>query len=1148
VGKIVLVLHILLVISILTSIQPVVVSESQPVYVAFIWHYHQPWYYSPDGTYFVLPWVRMHSVGNYYKMAYILSKYPDVKVTFTFSGSLLYQLEDYVSTGRMDSYQILAYKVANNESLTAQDIYDMIRIPGGFFDINWNRFVNVIPRYAELRNAAQSAFQICSAQPLTQQEFITCVANQFTLGNYSSQRVIDLAVLFNLFWIDPQVAREQYPQVYQLMQRAQSSATPMFTRDDLKLVLSVQRDIMSKITGIYRDLVARGQAELIPVPYSHPLAPLIADFGWSSDLAAHVARSLELFKTYFNYTPIGVWPAEQAVNDYVLQVFAASNLTWTVTDQSILAATGVDASSVDNYGVPWYADYNRSRIYVFFRNTDISNLISFQYSVWSTDSAVNDLVNRIKAAASTASGPRIIVIALDGENPWENYVNFGDDFLNKLYSTLEQLQSQGVVKTITPGEFVKLFPNTARELPLKQYQYFDLAGRDISNIPPDSYGDGYSMLPTKTVTGRIPEGSWGGNLAMWIGDRQENVAWMWLAKARSDILSKLGVSSLVDAMSVNKDVVEYLLRAEASDWWWWYGGETGSPQTFDPIFKGFLRQAYLLAGLTPPAYLNVTAYPDGQPVGYLNPNVPKPVSGNVLNNKLADWSSLASNGTGLVMPVEPRVVDYAYVAVDANNLYLAAHFTPSSTGGSAIFYMPSPKVSLSPYSPGYNVYPENSTADLGVYLVYAVRVDQATGQATVLEADGRGGWVKLGSASSNVVQDNGTLVNVVVPWSMLNFTQGDKVYITVASYSRGQLVGSATRLGLVYLVQVPRGGVGGAVVFDMKDPVGDDDGPGGYVYPKANVFAKGVFDLTEFKVVDAGDKLVFIVTLANLGGNPWNGPNGWSLQYVHIYIHTTMSGGRTDTYGLNVNLSADSAWHIALLLVPGWGTDPVPKGERAALYYYNDTVVVQDTGGFRVYADPTSNSIIAEVPKSMLFDLSNINQWRFAVAVTSYDGFSSTKVRAFSVDAEQWVCGTGGKYALAVAKGVAPFVFDILAPTAQDQYTMLNSFDPNTGKLATIVGFGPSYTTYTPPTATTTTTTTTTTTPPVTTTATTTTTTSTTTTTTATPTTTTPPATTTTTTATPTTQPQGVSTELVIIIIIVVVVLAVAVVLGFKVK
>ncbi len=256
-------------------------------------------------------------------------------------------------------------------------------------------------------------------------------------------------------------------------------------------------------------------------------------------------------------------------------------------------------------------------------------------------------------------------------------------------------------------------------------------------------------------------------------------------------------------------------------------------------------------------------------------------------------------------------------------------------------------------------------------------------------------------------------------------------------------------------------------LISVSDPTGDDKGPGYYGYPGNNVFKPGVFDMTGFEVVDAGDKLVFKVYFKDLGGNPWNGPNGFCLQYVHIYVHTTMTGvpARLDTLGLNVVLRSDYAWHFALLLAPGWEESPVPVGQRAALYYANGTIVVQDDV-FRVYADTNENAVVAEVSKSLIPDLDNIAQWSIVVAVASYDGFGPMRVRPVGVAGGEWVLN-GTRYATpeqakkiapAIAAGIEPRVLDlaVYSPdypegvSAETQYKWLDSFDVENKLLATI--------------------------------------------------------------------------------------------------
>lgn len=1031
-------------------------AEGQKIYVAIIWHYHQPWYYSPDESNFTLPWVRMHSIGNYYKMAYILDKYyPEVKVTFTFSGSLLMQILDYVENGKMDTREALSWKVVNG-TVTKEDVYQMLRIPGGFFDINWARIVNRSPRYRELRDLAQKLNSECLRVARTSEELIDCIVNGFTGGNLLNQTVIDLATLFNLLWIDPQVAREEYPRIYGLMEKAYSEKYPTFTVDDLKSVLETHRCIMKKIIPTYKLLVAKGRVELIPVPYGHPIAPLLTSMGMEEDLEHHVRRSIEVFKQHFNYTPRGVWPAEQAVNEYAVKVFRKAGILWTVTDSTVLSQAGVDVGSIENLGVPWYIDFPEGRIYVFFRETEISNLISFQYSGWDQEAAVGDLVRRLVDYGMKAGGPRLVVIALDGENPWEHYPEFGTIFLNKLYSKLSELQKQGIVETITPGEFVEKFPNVARSLPEREYRYLDLLGKDVADLPKNKYGDAYGELPRRAVRARLPEGSWGGDLSIWIGHRQENVAWMWLLKAREDVMRALDVKSFNELYAKKPEAAEYIMRAQTSCWYWWYGGDGGgSPAPFDPLFKAFLARAYELAGLTPPDYLRVYAYPDGTPRGVINLIPPTLLDKQlVIDGVLEDtWKLLVTEGKAVEILVG-KLVDAAYVSIDRQKIYMALLIRVAKLENIKVaVYFATPSASASPFKRDYLIYPRNATVDLAIHLSRELLIDPVAKKASVSKVV-NGTWtlgkeypIAVGSSQDSYV------LELSVEIDALELARGEHAYFVIAVYSGGSLVEWSSRLDLAHQLYIPETPVEviGKVVLDLRDPEGDDNGPGGFEYPQNPVFKKGVFDLVRFMVIDAGDKISMKFYFATLGGNPWGGPNGWSLQQIHVYIKTALPAeGKYEAIALNIDI--EHGWHMALLVGPGWGTEPLPNGERTALYYYDkESPLVQD-GIIKAYADLVENAIVVEISKDVLYDLENIMKWIFVVAVTSHDGYGTNKIRPFTTTKGEWNVYVPPEYAMAILNQVLPFVLDILAPTSEEQYAMLRSFGAEKGIRARVRG------------------------------------------------------------------------------------------------
>ncbi len=228
-------------------------------------------------------------------------------------------------------------------------------------------------------------------------------------------------------------------------------------------------------------------------------------------------------------------------------------------------------------------------------------------------------------------------------------------------------------------------------------------------------------------------------------------------------------------------------------------------------------------------------------------------------------------------------------------------------------------------------------------------------------------------------------------------------------------------------------------VVEIKDPEGDDHGPGTYTYPTDKVFSqKGLFDLTDVKIKEGTTKYVIEFYFKNLGGNPWNGPNGFSLQIIEAYFDFK-EGGSTKAIkeakngpGSNVQLDPKHPWDAAIRVF-GWGSKLfLPNGK---------------TVDIKAKADLDKNVIIVEIPKDYL----KINEDTYmSVLVGSQDGFGIDNWRAVAPKAEQWKIG--GADAQAVINNVAPRVMDLLVPAGfkPTQEEQLKSYDAKAGKLATV--------------------------------------------------------------------------------------------------
>ena len=107
-----------------------------PLYVALIWHHHQPAYFAngvlgtASGSY-QLPGVRLHGSKDYAGLMRLLSRYPLLHQTVSFSPCLLEQLQDYANGTAIDRHWALTLTPV--EQLTQAKKIDILQ---QFFDAN----------------------------------------------------------------------------------------------------------------------------------------------------------------------------------------------------------------------------------------------------------------------------------------------------------------------------------------------------------------------------------------------------------------------------------------------------------------------------------------------------------------------------------------------------------------------------------------------------------------------------------------------------------------------------------------------------------------------------------------------------------------------------------------------------------------------------------------------------------------------------------------------------------------------------------------------------------------------------------------------------------------------------------------------------
>ena len=521
--------------------------------VAIIWHMHQPYYKHPQTSEFVLPWVRLHASKDYLHMARLLQEFPGVRANFTMVPSLRDQLDDY-ARGADDEDARLTMRTVEG-ALGQDEKRHMLR---RFFSIHHG---NVIHQHQEYLRLLQLAMAVGGREELLSDDYF-----------------IDLSLWFNLAWIDPDDIRSD-ARLEELRTKARR-----FTREDVRYVIGRQRFMASGVPHLYHRLQRDGQVEILTTPYYHPILPLIIDsniaarsdpqailpdppFQFDEDAAYQLEEAVNSHRRAFGSRPRGLWPSEGSVSPEVADAIAGAGLEWFASDEGVLARSiGVELHR-DEIGAlvePWhlYRPYKlRHGGAAIFRDHVLSDRIGFAYGQMSPHDAVGDFLWKLERARERLpedGGPWLATIILDGENAWEGYPNNGNDFLRRLYGSLE---ADDRFETVCVSDFLDRNPPRV-ELPA------------------------------------LHSGSWiDGNYRVWIGEPTHARAWSALERTRRFAQRQWGGIREMPA-SVRKA----LLVAEGSDWFWWYSSRNSSPEdaVFDQLFRANLEVVWWYAGSEPP--------------------------------------------------------------------------------------------------------------------------------------------------------------------------------------------------------------------------------------------------------------------------------------------------------------------------------------------------------------------------------------------------------------------------------------------------------------------------------------------------------------------------------------------------------------------
>ncbi|MFZ5481444.1 MAG: glycoside hydrolase [Myxococcota bacterium] len=466
--------------------------------LSILLHMHQPDYRDPRTRAPSMPWVRLHATRGYRDVP-VWARETGARVTVNLVPSLIDQWEHY-ARGGTDPWLVLARRPA--DTLEAHEREWLLE---RFFAGHEGIFHWFAP-FGELRARRRAG------------------------AVFDDTEVRDVIVWSNLAWFGWSAIRD-YPVLAELRRKGRG-----FTEAEKDAVLDLQHACVQQLAGLYR-----GLPEVSATPYYHPILPLLVNtaharrclpevpdpgFAFPEDARAQLVRGKARVEAWAGRAVEGLWPSEGSVSPEVAELAADAGFRWLATDQHVLERS--ERGGGDHRGA-----WQLGRMRALFRDHALSDRIGFLYAGWRGEEAAADLVRR--------AGNAPVMLALDGENPWEAYPDAGEAFLHAL--------ARAPLRTC--GEM-------ARDTPVGSVR-------------------------------RVHTGSWiNADFSIWIGHAEDRAAWVLLAEARRAWEAKGRPAAAAD----------HLYAAQGSDWFWWYGEEFSTPFSgeFDRLFRAHLAAAWEAMG------------------------------------------------------------------------------------------------------------------------------------------------------------------------------------------------------------------------------------------------------------------------------------------------------------------------------------------------------------------------------------------------------------------------------------------------------------------------------------------------------------------------------------------------------------------------
>ena len=1068
-----------------------------PIRLNIIFNDHQPLYAPVGYGYWLLPWTAVH-LEEYAEQALIIHMYPSVNITYSLSGSLLFQIEAIAHGFYNNSYLKAAFIPVsqwNNSLYTEISVYNDGFLSSFAPPYQWN--TTTLRDVLEFDLAFNSPLWVYSAGTPASGLYKSLLALEQAGKVLNNSALTDALAEFFLWSVSYPIISGtlgvQYMNttLYSLYNQTSFSIGNIVT---IMHYYPVEANLT--ISAFKSDMLLNstlsGNVELLTTPFDHPILPLlllnnwtgaggnaIMKGIWSNDTLAQLNIGKQIFYDAFGQNPVGLWSPEQAVSGAIVPFLNQTGYVWTSTADSTLAETGIStpssigptAQQMENLYQPYTVVQNGTSVSMVFRDSTLSNDWGFNYgnlaSTQGSWAPVGSLMSYLKNIYSTV--PRAdhsnitVTVALDGEN-WMFMSPFPMDavpFLKDLYLGLQQNSSW--LKTVTMQQYLA---GPHKTMPV------------ITNLPIGSWN------PQPTGSG-ISE-----YLGQWAGHAPQDASWQQLSLVRSMVQNYGQHHGLAQPMNLtaleaattypiyNSWNLSTAQQRYDRAWMDIYGAEGSDIYfSFDPadqsltaqnalVFEYILRydlsNALTVLGLPLTPFLKANWTSPLAPTVYgTNSSITPPLSGSLytstsfngktaysVNNNFA-WKGAYQYSAG--GPTGSSGINTVYYAFDANNLYFAISVNgPTSVYAAPNSYTQAPlaiQLYLSGIDPGQgnlaglsipnSVFGSASGQPLGFAAKFMVTIDGAS-----VTPSGSGGITIYNSGSSNNWIYNtslpnayvGSVIEIEIPLSNLGMIPGNSVTFAVATVNTST---GAGQLSGPLEISIPSSLAKLSLISVMHNTA-PSNGPGNYTYPLLTQDYPPNSVQMRWVNISMNQFLVqFNFTFGNLT-NPFGGSYGFTQPIIDIYIHEAngTAGSTAMLSGPNANVTSAFAWQWAIQA----------DGFPANAYIQSYTGQTYDTS-LLITSNLTTKTVSVEAPLSLIG--TGITHYGYVIVAGFQDGYGTNGWDPVLTTAGDYQGGgSGGPNAPNIYSYIAPNVVN--SSSTLTQQSVLSSYTST--KLAALPG------------------------------------------------------------------------------------------------